>query len=200
MSCSFCSDDFLLYMFYGIAFSMLSPHPVLLPVFIFAVLTAAVALLPVSGILEVMLFSLIGVAYGYGLRWQASADRVVPDNVHKRHRLLFLHIAELVVAPFLFWDIDSTLPGGYPAGLAMSFVFYNGYFILVYNINYRHEQTRLKISDQFSWTYFLWYASLLPFYAGALSPLDSNILRALVGGAFAVAMVFSLAVFRNRFI
>lgn len=193
---TFTSNNFLLSLFYGISSALLCTKIVYLPAALLFAFLVAVLNLTLVGTTEVILYVFVGLLYGFALSLYGAAGKLLPDNFYRDYHMFLPYLIELLFLLPVFWSVDDVEEAsGYPSGIAVSFLLYTGWFIVTYNVNYRLQKVE-KYYDplrlQFMQTYYVWFSSLLPFYLGALVPLQFNVFRALFGLVFAFAWLISL--------
>jgi len=170
--CDFCNDHYLLPLFYAITFVLLVTRWWTVPLlFLYLLLLTLIEWIELS-VLEVFVYTAFGLLAGFCLKFVSHTSRILPKNILKHHHILIIYLLELLLAPFIIYRIDDAIPStGYPIGLSMSFVVYVGWFLLAYNVNFRHEGM-LKKPDYdvalYNQTYLHWFCAMLPFYATAL--------------------------------
>lgn len=185
MDCENCSHYCLLLVFYGLTFvSLCTRWYLVFPLFgglcLFSIVTDSFE------IWETFLYTTIGLLGGVGVKYIAHTTRILPKKLLRHYHTLLVYFLELLAAPFIFWYIDEVVEEtGFPIGLWTSLIIYVGWFIVVYNFNFRHEgmleQSEVDIAH-YNQTYVHWFLSLLPFYASSLF-LVTNIIKLLIGMA-----------------
>jgi hypothetical protein len=170
--CDFCNNHYLLPLFYGITFVSLFTRWYTFPLlYIYVFLLTLVEWIKLS-VLEAFVYTSFGLLAGICVKYIAHTTRILPKNLLKHHHILLIYLFELLLAPFIIFRIDTVIAHtGYPIGVTMSLVFYVGWFLLAYNINFRHEgmlsQPDVDVA-LYNQTYLHWFYALLPFYATAL--------------------------------
>lgn len=175
MECEFCSSFFLLPVFFGVTFVLLCTRYYLVPLLFAAVLSLTVVSWIPLHVPETVFYLLVGLASGALLKYGGRTTRILPKNLLKHNHNLLVYVFELLTVPVLFYLVDDVAEvTGYPSGLLVSFAGYVGWFIVTYNVNFRHEGM-LKQSEVdvalYNQTYLYWFASLVPFYLAALVPM-----------------------------
>jgi len=187
--CTFCSNYFLPTLFAGLAFGIFLPH-ILSAILLYAILgTIGIFLWPTTVTLEMLLWLTLGLAGGFGLAYNSNTASSLPIPLRKNKTMAAVYLLEVSLFAFAFLDLDRYLPGRHwPIGVSMSFVAYTFFFIIFYNTNYRLQGvlSREKSEiEKYTRPYLLLLVVSLPFYLGAVFPLEFNVFRVFVGACIA---------------
>lgn len=194
IDCFFCSNLFLVALFYGISYIVLRVPYYFFPGLYFVLHLIGFFIFPFSAHLELFYHITLGLLVGLIFVNFSKGTSISPKKWSKQPKFLILLLGELTAFVLVVFGIDDIVPDSeYPVGVVMSIIFYNLWFIFAYNINYRNQEMIHKPYPEihsYNQTWITWYLSLLGPLLLATLPVNFTVLTTLLGLFLSLVFIF----------